>query len=257
MSRPENTPAAPRPAWSPHSDVAYIQELNRLSVMMVDPDDHLAAEPESLLLRRGNLEDATEEDDVVILCGAGAGHRVRELAERFGRTMPRVVVIVPTARWDDIRVAIDHGATSYVIEDERPTDPVVSLAQLVVWTATGVNILAPTVGTALADAWQNQRRPAGLTRPSGSETGATPIPLTGREIEVMQLVADGCTSPEIASRLSLSNRTIRNYLSRIYAKLQVHRQSEAMLAWLGHPVREKEQPTASTEDGPTIRRAVA
>lgn len=56
------------------------------------------------------------------------------------------------------------------------------------------------------------------------------VPLTGREAEVLELVSRGATNPEIASALSVSQRTVEGHLSRIFAKLGVGRRADL----LGH-----------------------
>ncbi len=58
--------------------------------------------------------------------------------------------------------------------------------------------------------------------------------LTEREREVMDLLASGAAIGVIAKNLFLTEKTVRNYLGRIYTKLEVHSQSEAILRWLGH-----------------------
>jgi DNA-binding NarL/FixJ family response regulator len=56
--------------------------------------------------------------------------------------------------------------------------------------------------------------------------------LTTRERQIMELLVIGHTITEIAGHLTLTGKTVRNNLSNIYAKLQVRRQSEAILLWL-------------------------
>lgn len=56
-----------------------------------------------------------------------------------------------------------------------------------------------------------------------------PDPLSTREIEVMRLLAEGIENREIASRLALSEKTVRNHLSRIYQKLGVSNRMQAVL----------------------------
>jgi DNA-binding NarL/FixJ family response regulator len=58
-----------------------------------------------------------------------------------------------------------------------------------------------------------------------------PFPeLTDRERAVLELVADGMGNASIARRLGLSIKTVRNYLSRIFAKLQIADRTEAAVA---------------------------
>jgi DNA-binding NarL/FixJ family response regulator len=59
--------------------------------------------------------------------------------------------------------------------------------------------------------------------------GATPFPeLTDREREVLDLVARGLTNPEIARRLVVSDKTVRNHVSNVFAKLHVTGRAEAV-----------------------------
>ncbi|MFM2071847.1 MAG: hypothetical protein RLZZ623_2110, partial [Actinomycetota bacterium] len=56
-----------------------------------------------------------------------------------------------------------------------------------------------------------------------------PLPeLTEREAEVLQLVTDGRSNPQIAAALYLSDKTVRNHVSNIFTKLQVHSRAEAI-----------------------------
>ena len=53
-------------------------------------------------------------------------------------------------------------------------------------------------------------------------------PLSKRELEVLELIAEGLTNPEIASRLFLSPHTIKAHASNIYGKLDVHNRTQAV-----------------------------
>jgi DNA-binding NarL/FixJ family response regulator len=57
--------------------------------------------------------------------------------------------------------------------------------------------------------------------------------LTAREREVLNLLARGNTNREIAEQLFITNKTVKNHLSRIYEKIGVHSRSEAIALWLG------------------------
>src|SRR5262249_35200278 len=65
--------------------------------------------------------------------------------------------------------------------------------------------------------------------------------LTGRECQVLELLAQGRANAAIAARLSLSNKTVRNHVSNILAKLQVTDRGQAIVqardAGLGHQSR--------------------
>lgn len=64
--------------------------------------------------------------------------------------------------------------------------------------------------------------PAPLSAPPTRVTPkAEPLPLSNREQEVLDLVADGMTNRAVASRLKISERTVREHIARIFLKLRV------------------------------------
>jgi HD-GYP domain-containing protein (c-di-GMP phosphodiesterase class II)/DNA-binding CsgD family transcriptional regulator len=69
---------------------------------------------------------------------------------------------------------------------------------------------------------------------SGRRRFSGPAGLTTREVEVLGLVARGCTSPEIARRLSISVKTVRNHLEHIYVKARVTNRAGAALFAVEH-----------------------
>jgi DNA-binding CsgD family transcriptional regulator len=69
-------------------------------------------------------------------------------------------------------------------------------------------------------------------------TGAMPgdapdLGLSAREAEIMSLIAGGCTNGEIAARLFLAEKTVKNHVNRIYAKLGVGSRHAAISQWRG------------------------
>lgn len=67
---------------------------------------------------------------------------------------------------------------------------------------------------------------AARRRPSGRPSGA--CPLTGRQLEILRLVADGVSTGEIASRLYLSRATVRNHVAATLRALEAHSRIEAV-----------------------------
>ena len=53
--------------------------------------------------------------------------------------------------------------------------------------------------------------------------------VTKREEEVLQLIADGCSTPEVAERLFISQKTVKNHLASIYQKLDARDRTQAVL----------------------------
>ncbi len=78
----------------------------------------------------------------------------------------------------------------------------------------------------------NGARP-GDVRPDKPEDAPVPHGLSAREIEVMSLIADGQTNGEIAARLFLAEKTVKNHVRRIYSKLGVGNRPAAIAYWRG------------------------
>jgi DNA-binding NarL/FixJ family response regulator len=73
-------------------------------------------------------------------------------------------------------------------------------------------------------------------------SGATPdnapvLGLSAREAEIMTLIAGGHTNGEIATRLFLAEKTVKNHVNRIYSKLGAGSRHAAIDQWLGHMER--------------------
>lgn len=202
------------------------------------------AEPPSLtpFLPRAVCRDlwsVLPSDDVVILYGQRSARDIERLHRLLGRNMPGVLVAARTFDETDVIGAFDNGATSYLIMSETPEYCVVSAAMR---TADGESCLSPCVATVLLK-HLNRRdlKPVPVAVPSGE--------LTGRERQMMELLVVGHSTAEIARHLGVAEKTVRNNLSNIYAKLQVRRQSEAILLWLGH----QRTPTAQYRQAPPQR----
>jgi DNA-binding NarL/FixJ family response regulator len=67
---------------------------------------------------------------------------------------------------------------------------------------------------------------------SASRT-ARPLGLSSREAEIMSLIAEGHSNGEIAARLVLAEKTVKNHVNRIYAKLGADSRAAAILQWTG------------------------
>jgi len=67
--------------------------------------------------------------------------------------------------------------------------------------------------------------------PALNGDGGTHHGLSAREAEVMSLIADGRTNGQIAEHLFLAEKTVKNHVRRIYAKLGVGRRTDAITLW--------------------------
>src|SRR5437764_6320974 len=70
-----------------------------------------------------------------------------------------------------------------------------------------------------------------LMRTAGASRIARPLGLSSREAEVMSLIAQGHSNGEIAARLVLAEKTVKNHVNRIYAKLGAESRAAAIVRW--------------------------
>ncbi|MFJ6480167.1 MULTISPECIES: response regulator transcription factor [unclassified Streptomyces] len=157
---------------------------------------------------------AREPVDVVLMdlqFGPGPGMHGSEatalITARPGA--PRVLVLTTYDTDADILAAVEAGASGYLLKDAPPEE----LAAAVRTAAAGQSALAPAVALRLMD---RMRTPAEA--------------LTKRELEVLQLVADGLSNQQISKKLFLSQATVKSHLVHVYAKLGVDSRTSAVAA---------------------------
>jgi DNA-binding NarL/FixJ family response regulator len=144
-----------------------------------------------------------------VLDGIGA-------TRRLAAEHPGVAVVILTTYADDESVleALRAGARSYLTKDADRAD----IASALQAAAGGLSVLDARVQAALLAAATSG---AGAPAPAASESASqAPLPdgLTQREAEILTLIAQGLTNPEICARLFLSNHTVKTPISRIFAK---------------------------------------
>lgn len=130
---------------------------------------------------------------------------------------PTTAVLVLTMLQDDATVfaALDAGARGYLLKESGRAD----LARALDAVSSGQAILDGAVaGRVLVGARE---------RPGGPDPAAFPL-LTDREREVLDLLARGLTNAAIATRLYLSDKTVRNHVSNVFSKLHVNDRAAAV-----------------------------
>lgn len=136
-----------------------------------------------------------------------------------GRTP--VLMLTYTEDAHIVKSAIRAGASGYLVHGRFSPEELVAA---VVAVADGEAALSPAVAPILLAAVRSEAVATDDTVLEG---------LTGREREIMGLVASGATNVQIAGRLFLAEKTVKNHLNRIYAKLAVTSRGEAIARWLG------------------------
>lgn len=137
------------------------------------------------------------------LDGVGATERI--IAETPGA---RIVVLTTYETDADILRAVEAGASGYLLKDASRAD----LANAIRAAARGETVLAPSVAGRLVN---QVRRPATQT-------------LSGREVEVLGLVAKGLTNADIGRALHISEATVKTHLLRTFGKLGVSDRTAAV-----------------------------
>ena len=140
----------------------------------------------------------------------------------------RVMMLTYSDEEQPVTGAIRAGASGYLVHGQFEADELVArIRQL----AAGDTVLSPAVVGTVFEA---------LRRTPGSQDEASgPASLTPREREIMNLIAQGLTNGQIAERFVLSEKTVKNHVNRIYAKLDVSNRAQAAAMWLGTARRER------------------
>jgi DNA-binding NarL/FixJ family response regulator len=136
----------------------------------------------------------------------------------------KVLMLTYAEDADVVADALRAGATGYLVHGRfEPAD----LLRAVRATFAGEAVLSPTAAGVLVDALR-QGQGQGSSLPDHVASG-----LSDRERGVMDLIARGLSNRAIADELYLSEKTVKNHVNRIYAKLGVTSRGEAIASWVG------------------------
>jgi DNA-binding NarL/FixJ family response regulator len=140
-----------------------------------------------------------------------------EAARRVHLAQPevRVVMLTMHADADVVANAIRAGASGYLVKD-CSTEEIAGAVRMAV---SGDTALSPQLASSMLDELRKLERP---------EDGEERV-ITRREEEVLQLIADGCSTPEVAGKLYISQKTVKNHLASIYQKLDARDRTQAVL----------------------------
>jgi DNA-binding NarL/FixJ family response regulator len=221
---------------APKADV----QGRRIKVMLVDDHEVVRRGLRSLVETTADLEVVAEagsvaeavrqaqqsQPDVVVMdvrLPDGSGiEAAREI--RAQRTATRVLMLTSYADEAAVFASIMAGAAGYLLKEVNATELLAGIRAV----GSGKSLLDPTVTTAVLE----------RVRSGGKSTRDSKLArLSAQEERILGLVAEGKTNAEIGTLLKLSDKTVKNYVSSILAKLEVARRSEAA-AYLARHTRE-------------------
>jgi two-component system, NarL family, response regulator DegU len=128
----------------------------------------------------------------------------------------RIVMLTMHADHSVLTDAIRAGAVGYLVKDCSVDE----VASTVRQAATGDTALSQDLAASMLDEVHK------IDTPTTRDEDRL---ITKREEEVLQLIADGCSTPEVAGRLYISQKTVKNHLASIYEKLDARDRTQAVL----------------------------
>ena len=142
-----------------------------------------------------------------------------EAIERIKAVQPQIaIVILTTFNEDELLIkGLRAGACAFLLKDTDHN----TLKETIRAAASGKSLLTPTIMERLLNY-------------SDDEAASVSNDLTNRELEVLQLAADGLRSKEIAVNLAISERTVKAHLTSIYNKLGVDSRAAAIATAMKH-----------------------
>jgi len=160
------------------------------------------------------------EPDVILMDINMPGLNGIRVTEQILAQRPQTHIIMLTMLEDDASIfqAMRAGARGYLLKGADPEE-VLSVIRAV---AEGQALFGPAIATRLMQYFKELS-----AKPAMSDS---PFPeLTDRELELLRLIAQGLNNQEIAQKLVLSPKTVRNHITSIFSKLQVADRAQAIV----------------------------
>jgi DNA-binding NarL/FixJ family response regulator len=163
--------------------------------------------------------------DIVLLSTNLPGQTGVDACRQIHAALPRtrLVMLAPHANVDSFTNAMQAGANGYLVKANALSE----LATALRLCAAGETVIAPQMKSVMLREASRNREHSKVAVASGTVKARGLV--TKREEEVLQLIADGCSTPEVASELYISQKTVKNHLASIYQKLDARDRTQAVL----------------------------
>ena len=153
-----------------------------------------------------------------------------ELITECSQLRPEVAIMVMTMFGDERHVfeALERGASGYLLK----STPAAAIAEHILDLHAGGSPITPTVARLILKRMSATPAPASLPASGNVDKHDTPLPLleplSARELDVLNQIAVGYNTAEIAQRLNISTHTVTAHIRHVYQKLQVRSRSAAV-----------------------------
>ncbi len=169
-----------------------------------------------------------QQPDVILMDLQMPGVNGIEATQAILETSPHINIIVLSMFEDDNSVftALQAGAKGYLLKGALKSDIVRAIRSV----SRGEAIFGPAIARRLMGYFAGLKQTSTAIAATAAVTKRPVFPeLTEREQEVLHLIAQQLTNNEIAERLTLSPKTVRNHVSNIFSKLQVASRTQAII----------------------------
>jgi DNA-binding NarL/FixJ family response regulator len=160
--------------------------------------------------------------DVAVLDGRLPDGSGIDVCREVRSAHPEIAALILTSYDDDEALfsAIMAGAAGYVLKQIRGNDLVDAVRRV----AAGQSLLDPAVTARVLDRLR-----------AGPEEDKALAPLTDQERRILELIGEGLTNRQIAERMFLAEKTVKNYVSSLLGKLGMERRTQAAVFAVKHP----------------------
>jgi two-component system response regulator DevR len=189
---------------------------------LLEADGDIVVVGESGLAQEAARRIPALRPDVAVLDGRLPDGSGIDVCREVRSAHPEIAALILTSYDDDEALfsAIMAGAAGYVLKQIRGNDLVDAVRRV----AAGQALLDPAVTARVLDRLR-----------AGPEEDKALAPLTDQERRILELIGEGLTNRQIAERMFLAEKTVKNYVSSLLGKLGMERRTQAAVFAVKHP----------------------